>query len=599
MRVSNFPVLFRSLLVVLTGGALSLARAEETPGLAVAITPTAATVNAGTNFTFTANTVATDGATYQWQKGVGATNVNITWATNSTLTLTNVQPADYGTYTVILGRAGQSATNQATLDVNGLPLIVSLNPTVSQYVGETAIFNAQIYSTTPLTNGWYFGGVLVTNQQVANVTDGKLTTSSFTLTNIVSTNGGFYTLGTTNASGFTLISPLLVVLDLPSPSLRFGAAVLTNGQVRFPVYFTSHGTETNLNFSVSYDPAVYANPNFEALTFMSLQSGGTISNFYGGIVGDPNRGARSRPLPAAIPVESQIYTTNGPGFLGVNINIAAGYTLDPGEDTNTFGRVTFDLVAGTPNPYAGLVSFTNAPVPLSFAPSYTTTNSTNSVITTNSVIAFTQTPPAFTLFSSPLTFNPQIGAFEQVAEVANPGAFMLDDVFLTIGALGTDSNGRAVIHQNAQGYLLDGTTYVTIGALAPGESRRLTLEYKVPNYSLAGTALPPKLTAYANTPTAFTPPAGSSFDVTSKLSPFSSGGLVTGYLLDFPTRTGYRYYVQYATNQAGFGDTNSFRTSLPAISGTGAIVQWLDNGPPKTATPPTGGLRVYRVLETR
>ncbi len=617
MRVLNFPSLFRCLLVALAGCALSLAHAEGTP--AVTITPAAVIVNAGTNFTFTANVTNATPTTYQWQKLAGTSYLDIDGATNSTLILTNVLSTDHGLYTVVVGTADNGslpAAPSASLDVNGVPALETTPVDQTIYVGQNATFTAEVYSTTPTTNGWYFNSLPITNAVFTDtVIDAYRSEHLIYLTNQPSTNAGIYTFISTNASGITSWSAVLTLLDLPDPSLRFGAETIVGGQIRFPIYFTSHGTETNLSFSVSYDQTVFANANFQAVVSMTTVEGGiTIGFGDAGVVrgriptppvvtntfptppGAPGRN-RSRPRPAAIPVESPVTITNAPGFLGVTIAMAPGFTLDPGESTDTLGQVTFDLSPGA-NPYAGLVTFTNTPVPLAFSPYVISTNATNSLVTTNSTIVSTQTPPTFTLFGTGPSLNPQSGVFEQVVEVVNPGAFMLDDVFLTVGPLGNDSNGRPIINQNAQGYLTNGATYVTIGGLAPIETRRVTLEYYVPNYSTNGTSLPPALAAYGSPLMLFDPPSGSALNVTTSRFVNGVNGLSGGFLIDFPTQAGFRYYVQYATNSAGFDSTNTFSTALPAIIGTGSRVQWLDNGPPKTEAPPTNGLRFYRVLET-
>ena len=122
--------------------------------------------------------------------------------------------------------------------------------------------------------------------------------------------------------------------------------------------------------------------------------------------------------------------------------------------------------------------------------------------------------------------------------------------------------------------------------------RRLALEYFVPDYV---TRPSPTLTPRGSALVTFTPPSGTTLPVTTNRF------IAAGFLVEFPTRTGYRYYVQYAADAAEFSgtDTSAVRTALPAVAGTGSNVQWLDNGPPKTASRPTDGGRFYRVLETR
>jgi alpha-tubulin suppressor-like RCC1 family protein len=77
---------------------------------------------AGSNVTFSASAIAPASFSYQWQLNT----VNIAGATSPTLTLNNVQPANEGTYRVIISNGAGSATSQdATLNLCGPPVIAS------------------------------------------------------------------------------------------------------------------------------------------------------------------------------------------------------------------------------------------------------------------------------------------------------------------------------------------------------------------------------------------------------------------------------------------------------------------------------------------
>jgi hypothetical protein len=60
--------------------------------------------------------------------------------------------------------------------------------------------------------------------------------------------------------------------------------------------------------------------------------------------------------------------------------------------------------------------------------------------------------------------------------------------------------------------------------------------------------------------------------------------------------TNRHYFIQYADTPADLMDSATVQTAFPSVTGTGSRVQWIDNGPPKTASPPTNGSRFYRVL---
>jgi len=86
-------------------------------------------VTAGQSATFTVAATGLPPPAYQWRKG--GVNLNnggrITGATSATLTISNAQAADAGTYTVVVSNAGGSVTSQAatltigsaTIDFNG------------------------------------------------------------------------------------------------------------------------------------------------------------------------------------------------------------------------------------------------------------------------------------------------------------------------------------------------------------------------------------------------------------------------------------------------------------------------------------------------
>jgi hypothetical protein len=66
------------------------------------------------------------------------------------------------------------------------------------------------------------------------------------------------------------------------------------------------------------------------------------------------------------------------------------------------------------------------------------------------------------------------------------------------------------------------------------------------------------------------------------------------FLVEFGTRVGWVYWVQYSEDLVGWW------TADPPVTGTGSRVQWIDGGPPKTHRHPADEPgRFYRVLEAR
>jgi hypothetical protein len=62
-------------------------------------------------------------------------------------------------------------------------------------------------------------------------------------------------------------------------------------------------------------------------------------------------------------------------------------------------------------------------------------------------------------------------------------------------------------------------------------------------------------------------------------------------LIEFSSLTNRIYYVQYSSNML------LWKTAVPAITGNGTKIQWIDAGPPKTDAPPYAvPTRSYRVI---
>jgi hypothetical protein len=64
------------------------------------------------------------------------------------------------------------------------------------------------------------------------------------------------------------------------------------------------------------------------------------------------------------------------------------------------------------------------------------------------------------------------------------------------------------------------------------------------------------------------------------------------FLIDFTTEAGARFYILYSS------DMVNWSVAQPSVPGTGYVVQWVDNGPPKTRSHPGAeAQRFYQVLK--
>ena len=459
-------------------------------------------------------------------------------------------------------------------------LAVPLPAEYSVFLGQSTVLGVSVTGTPPLSFQWNFNGEALTNGATQNLS----------LTNVAFTQAGPYSVTVSNQFGVTTSSnTLLRVMSLPFPALAFGDYQTTNqlADITIPVFYTAQGNETNLTFSFGFDPAVLTNASFYPLTIQTICScdemttGGGFEIIAIPVVGPTVGEVRGGAKPASLVENTQVYlntTQVSTGRLGVSLVLPSGQTFAP-EYSNRIGYLTFKLVEGTTNPFAGRVVFANEPEVIGFLP-----NSTTPVVPL--------TTPLLPLWTTgAVGLNRQSGLLEQGLELTNPGN-LLSNVRMFASGLGVDSRTNTVRLQNAIGSTVIGETsyaLADLGGIGPGETRRYTLEYYASDRSPA--SVKPTL-EFRVVPAATVVPTGT--DLTIDNYRFTNGV----FLVEFPTRTGYRYYVQYAPVVTGT-NTAEFKTALPPVFGTGSYVQWVDNGPPKTDRLPTNGMRLYRLIETR
>jgi uncharacterized repeat protein (TIGR01451 family) len=181
-------------------------------------------------------------------------------------------------------------------------------------------------------------------------------------------------------------------------------------------------------------------------------------------------------------------------------------------------------------------------------------------------------------------FNPQTGLFEQRVRFTNIGTNALAGVRLNLTGL-----AAGVTVFNASG-LADGQPFLQLHrAVNVAESVVFTVEfYQRERKPFAS----PTYTAAEAIPT---PPAaeGSRVATVSGRAPLVlSGALNQGrFLIEFRSQPGARYAVQYRDSL-----DEAWRTAAPPFTAPADVVQWLDDGPPKTVAPPSAS-RLYRVLQ--
>ena len=195
----------------------------------IGVQPSATTVNQGGSTSFTVG--ATGGGTlyYHWIRG----GVEVVGGTTSTLTITNAQPEDDTTYSVMVSNIVSRVTSgSAHLLVVLPPQIASQPQARTNLAGTTASFTVVASGTSPAYQ-WRKGGV--------SLADG--TGSSLLLLNVSSTNAGVYDVVVWNQAGTNISHPVTLTVLIP-PSITLSPtnqSILVSNSATFTV--TATGTD--------------------------------------------------------------------------------------------------------------------------------------------------------------------------------------------------------------------------------------------------------------------------------------------------------------------------------------------------------------------
>lgn len=200
--------------------------------------PTNEVVYVGTNVSFSVTASGGPNLQYLWvlnhqtfltNEDFLTNNPNISGATNSTLTITDARTNDTANYSVTVYEYSNSVifqTNIAGVDLTVVePLSIITAPT-NQTVSPGSTVRFSVVATGfPLSYQWQTSGTNIING--TNISGA--TTSTLTLTNVQTSNGGTYTVTVTNDYDFesTNLSAVLTV-DPPNPYSITSVATVTN-----------------------------------------------------------------------------------------------------------------------------------------------------------------------------------------------------------------------------------------------------------------------------------------------------------------------------------------------------------------------------------
>jgi hypothetical protein len=198
-QAGSYSVMVSNVAGTVTSGAATL-----TVNVPPTITtqPQNQTVIQGQSASFSVAASGTTPLSYQWYFNGTA----MSGATSSGLSLTNVQTAQAGSYSVVVSNvAGTVTSGTATLTVNVPPTITTQpqNQTVTQ--GQSASFSVAASGTTPLSYQWYFNGTALSGA----------TSSGLSLTNVQTAQAGSYSVMVSNVAGTVTSAAATLTVNVP------------------------------------------------------------------------------------------------------------------------------------------------------------------------------------------------------------------------------------------------------------------------------------------------------------------------------------------------------------------------------------------------
>jgi hypothetical protein len=283
--------------------------------------PTNQTVTAGGTATFSV-VAGPLPLSYQWYyHDIGQP---ITGATNSSLTLTNVQTGQAGQYFVQVNNTfGPTFSANALLTITTDPPVIASQPVSrAAVVGTNVTFLVSVTGSLPLYYQWYFN---------TNILIGGGTNTSLTLSNIQMSQAGMYSVQVTNAYGSTNSISVPLTVNFPVPAIRvISTNVMGGNSVDVPVVLVANGNENTLTFSLNF--------NTQRLAYAGIALGSGASDA------------------SLLPNTSQAAN----GRIGVSLQLPNNEAFPPG--TQEVLRVTFlsSILTGT-QPVTTPVNFTNQP----------------------------------------------------------------------------------------------------------------------------------------------------------------------------------------------------------------------------------------------
>jgi len=192
--------------------------------------------------------VAASGAlplSYQW----ALNGTNISAATSSTLTISNVTQSDLGTYVVVVANSfGTNTSAGAVLSM--YPFLATPFTGTVAYWGENTTVSVGAWGTGPLSYQWFDGGVAIPGA----------TSSALTFASIQLTNAGLYSVIVSSPLGSVTNAPAQLVVNPAGTSLGLYPGLTIQGVVGYSYVIQATTNLSNTNSWVTLTNLILAQP---------------------------------------------------------------------------------------------------------------------------------------------------------------------------------------------------------------------------------------------------------------------------------------------------------------------------------------------------
>ena len=227
---------------------------------AITLAPQSQTVNVGQTVNFSVTASGTAPLTYQWQFD----GAKILGATSSTLTLTNVQTGEAGSYTAVVTNSFGSVTSTVASLTVTMPMFapsIFLEPESQTVIsGQNVTFNVDASGTPPLTYQWRFNGANLPSTNSA----------SLTISGVQAGNAGFYSVLVSNAKGSVLsFDAQLTVLIPPTITTQPNGQAVNRGST--VIFLVQASSTTPLSYQWRFNGTNITAGTSSMLTLTNVQ----------------------------------------------------------------------------------------------------------------------------------------------------------------------------------------------------------------------------------------------------------------------------------------------------------------------------------------